>query len=69
MAEPIEAVLERADFGPAYDGESYVTLTFRVPKDQGAIPGVWELIPRRSGTLDWAITKYPDKAEAREELA
>lgn len=64
----VEAVIERADFGPAYDGEDYVTLTFRVQKTQGAIPGIWDLTPRCAGTLDWAITKHPDKAEARENL-
>jgi hypothetical protein len=64
-AAPVEAVAESADFGPAYDGEDYVTLTFRVPKEQAAIPGIWDLIPRCPGTLDWAVTKHPDKAEAR----
>lgn len=62
----IEAVAESADFGPAYDGEDYITMTFRVHKDHAAVAGIWHLTPRRSGTLPWAITKYPDKAEARE---
>lgn len=65
MTKPIEAVADSADFGPAYDGEDYVTLTFRVPKDQRAIPGIWDLTPRCPGTFDWADTKYPDKAEKR----
>lgn len=69
MKISIEAVAERADFGPAYDGEDYVTLTFRVPKETGAIPGIWDLTPRCPGTLEWAATKYPDKAEAREALS
>lgn len=69
MKTSIEAVAERADFGPAYDGEDYVTMTFRIHKDHAAICGIWDLTPRCSGTLDWAITKYPDKAEAREEPA
>lgn len=69
MKTSIEAVAERADFGPAYDGEDYVTMTFRVRKDQAAIAGIWDLTPRCPGTLDWAVTKYPDKAEAREELS
>jgi hypothetical protein len=55
--DPIEAVVERADFGPAYAGEDFVTLTFRVPKDTGAIPGIWALTPLRPGTLDWAASK------------
>lgn len=66
MNKTIEAVAESADFGPAYDGEDYVTLTFRVPKDQHAIPGIWDLTPRGRGTRDWATTKHPDKAAARE---
>jgi hypothetical protein len=66
MPESIEAVAERADFGPAYDGEEYVTLTFRVRKDQCAIPGIWDLTPRCPGMPGWAVTKYPDKAERRE---
>jgi hypothetical protein len=57
MANPITAVIERADFGPAYAGEDFVTLTFRVPKDTGAIPGIWELKPLHPGQLDWAVSK------------
>jgi hypothetical protein len=55
----IPAVAERADFGPAYNGEDYVTLTFRVPKDTPAIVGKWDLTPRGKGTFDWAIQKNP----------
>lgn len=69
MSKSIEAVAERADFGPAYDGEDYVTLTFRVHKSQGAIAGIWDLKPRCPGTFDWAVTKYPDKADEREKAA
>lgn len=56
----ITAVAECADFGPAYKGEDYVTLTFRVPKNTGALPGIWELTHLRPGTLDWAETKHAD---------
>lgn len=59
----IPAVAERADFGPAYRGEDFVTMTFRVPKDTAAIPGVWDLTPRCSGTLDWAEEKHPVEDE------
>jgi hypothetical protein len=55
----IPAVAECADFGPAYSGEDYVTLTFRVPKDTPAIVGKWELTPRGIGTFDWAVQKNP----------
>lgn len=61
----IEAVAESADFGPAYDGEDYVTMTFRVHKEHGAVAGIWDLMPRSPGTFPWAVTKHPDKAEAR----
>jgi hypothetical protein len=67
MTKTIEAVAERADFGPAYDGEDYVTMTFRIHKDQAAVPGIWDLTPRCRGTLDWARTKHPDKAKERDE--
>lgn len=59
IGKPIPAVAGRADFGPAYNGEGYVTLTFRVPKDTPAIVGKWELTPRGVGTFDWAVQKYP----------
>ena len=59
----IPAVAECADFGPAHDGEDYVTLTFRVPKDTPAYVGIWDLTPRRAGTFDWAQTKNPVEAE------
>lgn len=61
--KPIPAVVERADFGPAYNGEDYVTLTFRVPKDTPATVGKWELTPRGVGTFDWAVQKYPVEEE------
>jgi hypothetical protein len=67
MTKTIRAVADRADFGPAYDGEDYITLTFRVPKDTGAIPGIWDLTPVRPGTLDWAKTK-DEAAEMRREM-
>jgi hypothetical protein len=56
--KPIPAVCESADFGPAVmEGESFVTLTFRVPKDTPALAGIWDLIPRRAGTFPWAESK------------
>lgn len=61
----IQAVAERADFGPAYAGEDFVTLTFRVPKDTRAIPGIWTLTPVSPGTLDWAESKTDYDPEAR----
>ena len=59
LNKPIPAVAERADFGPAYNGEDYVTMTFRIPKDIPAIVGIWELTPRGPGTFPWAIQKNP----------
>lgn len=57
--KPIPAIAECADFGPAHNGEDYVTLTFRVPKDTPAIVGKWDLTPRGVGTFDWAVQKNP----------
>ena len=59
LNKPIPAVAECADFGPAYNGEAYVTLTFRVPKDTPAIVGKWDLTPRGVGTFDWAVQMHP----------
>ena len=60
---PIQALAERADFDPAYNGEDYVTLTFRVPKDTPAIAGTWDLTPRGPGTFPWAIQKHPQTTD------
>lgn len=59
LNKTIPGVAERADFGPAYKGEDYVTMTFRIPKDTPAIVGIWDLIPRGLGTFPWATEKYP----------
>jgi len=59
LNKPIPAVAECADFGPAHNGEEYVTLTFRVPKDTPAIVGTWDLTPRGPGSFDWAVQKNP----------
>lgn len=59
IGKPIPGVAERADFAPAYAGEDYVTMTFRIPKDTPAIVGKWDLIPRGVGTFDWAVQKNP----------
>ncbi len=59
LNKPIPAVAERADFGPAYNGEDYVTLTFRVPKDTPAIVGTWDLIPRDFDRPAWSVQKHP----------
>ncbi len=61
MSEKIPAVAEQADFGPAYEGENYVTLTFRVPKNTPAYAGKFDLIPRGPGTFWWALSNA-DKA-------
>lgn len=56
---PVPAVAERADFGPAYNGEDYVTLTFRVPKDTPAMCGIFEITHISPGTFNWAKQQYP----------
>ena len=67
--KPIPAVAYSADFGPAYEGETFVTLTFRVPKDTPAIAGIWDLIPRRPGMLDWAESKNPVRTDCCRQFA
>lgn len=61
LDKPIPTIAESADFGPAYNGEDYITLTFRVPKDTPAIVGTWDLTPRggKATTFAWAIRKNP----------
>ena len=56
MSNAIPAVAESADFGPAYEGENFVTLTFRVPKNTPAYTGKFDLIPRGPGTFWWALS-------------
>lgn len=63
MSKTIEAVAERADFGPAYNGEGYITLTFRVPKDTPAMCGIFDITPRCPGTFPWAEQKNPTPDE------
>lgn len=58
--KPIEAVAESANFCPAFHGQEYITLTFRVPKSQGVRPGIWELKAIGAGSRDWAIQKHPE---------
>lgn len=55
IGKPIRATAESADFEPAYNGEDYVTLTFRVPKDTPAIAGLWDLIPLGNVKVDVKI--------------
>ncbi len=59
MAKAVRAVAERADFGPAYNGEDYVTLTFRVPKRTAALCGIFEITHLGPGTFPWAEQKHP----------
>lgn len=53
----IDAVMESADFGPAYEGESFVTLTLRAPKDVRIGPGVYTLEFKEIGKPAWAEAK------------
>lgn len=43
MIDDIPAVVESADFGPAYEGETFVLVTLRVPKDTLVRPGLYAL--------------------------
>lgn len=53
----IPAVAESADFGPAYAGENFVTITLRVPKDTRVPAGIYELNYLCPGGFDWAQEK------------
>lgn len=61
MADAIEAVISTADFGPFYEGEKFVTVTFRVPADTRVPAGVWELKPMGPGRPEWSIAKSERK--------
>ena len=67
MSARILAVAERADFGPAYEGENFITLTFRVPKNTPAYVGKFDLIPRGPGTFWWALSN--EEKAARQKIA
>lgn len=59
MDKTIDAIIETADFGPAFAGNEYVTVTFRVHKDTRIVAGRWKLIPGDVGTFDWAAERFP----------
>ena len=48
------AVIESADFGPAQEGQTFVTATFRCPVDARFPAGIWHLSPVSAGMPDWA---------------
>jgi len=51
------AVIESADFGPAHEGETFVTVTFRCPVNARFPAGIWHLSPQSPGMPDWAKEK------------
>lgn len=55
--ETFAAVIESADFGPSYEGETFVTVTFRCPVTARFSAGIWHLSPQAPGMLDWAKEK------------
>jgi hypothetical protein len=57
MPEEIYAQMESADFGPAMDGESYFTVTLRVPASAAIVAGKWKLVRSGIGKFDWAVSK------------
>lgn len=56
---PIAAVAESADFGPAYEGESFVTVTLRVPRDVHFGAGLY--------SLEWKSIEKPAWSAAKDE--
>ena len=61
--KPFDAVMESADFSPAYEGEQYVTVTLRMHKDQRIYAGVYslkwarQLVERPEWSLERAALK------------
>jgi hypothetical protein len=52
-----DAVMESADFGPAHEGESFVLVTMRVPRDTRVGPGVHTIEFKEIGKPVWAEAK------------
>jgi hypothetical protein len=65
----IDAVMESADFGPAYEGETFVTVTLRVPKDTRVGPGVHTIEFKEIGKPAWAEAKDEQQYAKRREAA
>lgn len=65
----IEAVIESADLGPAYEGESFVLVTLRVPRDQRVRPGTYALEWKSIVRPDWSKPKDQDRYDAARERA
>lgn len=64
-----EAVMESADFGPAYEGESFVLVTLRVPRDTRVGPGVHTIEFKEIGKPAWATAKDETAYAKRREAA
>jgi predicted lysophospholipase L1 biosynthesis ABC-type transport system permease subunit len=56
-----DAVVQDADFGPAYDGETYITVTFRVPENTRILAGIWELRSVSVGRPEWSKSQEERK--------
>lgn len=55
-----EAVADSADFEPSFKGETFVTVTFRIPKASNVGPGVFRLEflrPIYESRPGWSIGK------------
>lgn len=65
----IDAVMESADFGPAYEGETFVTVTLRVPKDIRVGPGIHTIEFKEIGKPAWATAKDEQQYANRREAA
>ncbi len=64
--DKIDAVMESADFGPSYEGESFVTVTLRVPRYTGVGAGLYSLEWKSCERPQWSYAKdeQPSRAEA-----
>ena len=57
----VTGVIAEADFAPYWEGEDFVTVTFRVPKDTQCPAGCWSLTPIVGEKPEWSRAKSERK--------
>lgn len=69
MTDKMDAVMESGDFGPAFEGESFVLVTLRVPREVAIKPGTYTLEYKTLDRPAWSQPKDQDKYDAARERA
>ena len=69
MTDKIDAVMESADFGPHFEGETFVLVTLRVPTGTHIHPGTYTLEYKEIDRPAWSKPKDQDKYDAARERA